>query len=132
MTWSICRQTLVPHFFSHLSYNSLLLPLTILLLLLSCQHLWILNLSFLPRFTDYRCSYYFTTFCYPSIYSMTNAAVFSRLPFPSIFFFLSRALPYIYLPPNVMMLYIRASAPPTCYSTSGKIYFDNWARLSIT
>jgi hypothetical protein len=47
---------------------------------------------------------------------MTDAAVFSRLPFPSIFFFLSRALPYIYLPPNVMMLYIRASAPPTRYS----------------
>jgi hypothetical protein len=67
------------------------------------------NLSFLPRLpiTDAR-----TTSRRSATHPyMTDAqaAVISRLPFPFHFSF-SRALPYIYHPPNMMMLYIRAPA----------------------
>jgi hypothetical protein len=109
-----------PTFFSVLSYHSLPLPLSVLLLLLSsCQRLRIPNLSFLPRFTDYGRSYYLTTFCYPSIYDRGCCYLSPSLSF-YLFFSFSRALPYIYLPPNMMLLYIRAPAAshPLFYSIS--------------
>ena len=83
--------------FLPLSYYSLPLPLSVLLLLLSCERLRIANLSFLPRLpiTGVR-----TTSRRSAIHRyMTDAAVISRLFFPSIFFFfLSSAT--IYLSPT--------------------------------
>jgi hypothetical protein len=101
-----------PTFFSLPSYYSLPLPLSVLLLLLSsCQRLRIPNLSFLPRLpiTGVR-----TTSRRSAIHPyMTDAAVISRLPFPSIFFF-SLSSATIYLPPTKHNddLHSRSCRPP--------------------
>jgi hypothetical protein len=65
-------------------------------------------------FTDYGRSYYLTTFYYPPLYDRRCCYISASLSFPfllSVFLSISRY--HIYRLPNMMMVYIRASAPPT-------------------
>jgi len=113
-SYHVARLSVVRHsfptFFSLPSYHSLPLPLSVRSTSTSIMGAFADPQSLLSTsFTDYGRSYYFTTFCYPSIYDRRCCYLSPSLSF--YLFFLSRALPYIYLPPNMMMLYIRAPAP---------------------
>jgi hypothetical protein len=116
-----CRQTLVPHIF--FAYKLVFSPAPSLRSTSTSVMPAFAdpNLSFLPRLpiTGVR-----TTSRRSAIHRyVIDATVISRHPFPfhSSYLFLSfsRALPYIYHPPNMMMLYIHAPAPhPLFYSIS--------------